>query len=246
MPSLLSSSSGQASSLTWGQAKARVARSGSGSNVPENLVVAGEALQETIQFWNARKHWRFLHVLADDITLVSGTAEYALPTNCKTVYAAWLEGVRQPLHHVEPRLRGEAGYITPSNGLPTMYEVFNTATTGNITLVPTPDSATYGPLVVYYYRDMVSHASDTDILDCPARYEHAIIAGARVRYLALKGDESAKIQVWNKMAEEGLMYAIGDDNNQPDMNKGFIPEAVIGGSGVLAAVDGIVIREDYW
>jgi hypothetical protein len=93
---------------------------------------------------------------------------------------------------------------------------------------------------------MISLASDDDPLDCPARYEGALIAGARFRYLAMKGDESAKIQVWMKLAEEGLHYAIGDDNNNPDHDMRFTPAHALPGARPLTSIEGVVLREDYW
>lgn len=223
MPSLQNSNAGLFSSLTWDDAVLSVSSAASGSHQAENLAVARQALRETIQYWNSRKRWQFLQVTADDITLVAGTDTYDLPTNFAKPYGALLSGSETPLHYLPLRLWNQftGGYST--SGRSCYYTLFNSPTTGQVRLLPPPDNAADGPLKVHYYRNIIDVAGGSDYLDILSAFEGALLAGARFRYLAMKGDESAKISVWSALAEQGLSFAISTDNDIPDESIGFVP-----------------------
>jgi len=225
MPSLQNSNAGLFSSLTWADAVLSVASAASGAHQAENKQVARQSLRETIQYWNSRKRWQFLQVLADDITLVAGTDTYDLPTNFAKPYTALLLGSETPLTYLPRRLwdKFTGGYAI--SGRPCYYTLFNAPTTGQVQLLPPPDSAADGPLKIRYYRNMIDVAGEDDFLDILGAFEGALLAGARFRYLAMKGDESTKISVWSALAEQGLSFAISTDNDIPDESLGFVPSA---------------------
>src|SRR5258706_11051965 len=104
MPSLINTNSGPSSNLTWAQAKRRVARSVGRMNDPNILDAAQDAISEAIQDWNTEKDWRFLQIIAPDITTTAGTNRYPLPTNYKKPYDAYLRVAQRKLEYVEARL----------------------------------------------------------------------------------------------------------------------------------------------
>src|SRR5213594_4262464 len=102
MPSLGSGGPGPASNLTWNAAAQRVARVVAG-NDPEVVAAAQDAIAEAVQAWNARRLWRYLGVLAPDISVTPGISLYPLPTNFRAPYTARLVVNSRSLTYVDRR-----------------------------------------------------------------------------------------------------------------------------------------------
>jgi hypothetical protein len=69
----------QQSSLTFAQAKVKIARAASSEADPDMLTKAGDALEAAFQSWNNRRHWNFLRD-----SHVFNTAAPLTITNCTT------------------------------------------------------------------------------------------------------------------------------------------------------------------
>lgn len=218
MPSLSNTGGGVNSSLTWNQACTRVTKVGSGAGDEDNILVAKECLEEVLQRLSMRKDWKFLLLTTDPITLVVGQTDYDLPARFRKTYDAMLTGQRLPLIYNRRRDTdiSSGGAETLPDGVPKYYDLFNLGSTGKVSVWPPPADVNFGPLVVRYYREFNVPAGGDEPLDIPMRYEAAILAMARADYLAMKGDESVKVQYWMRMAQEQLLWMIADDNNAPD------------------------------
>lgn len=220
MPSLSNSGGGVNSSLTWDQACSRIAKVASGAGDPDNALAASECLEETFQMLSSRKDWKFLLLTSDPITLVSGQTDYDLPARFRKPYDAYLTGQRTPLQFNRRRDSDltMGGAETAPTMTPRFYDLYNTPSTGKVSLFPVPNNPADGPVVVRYYREFNIPASGGDPLDIPMRYEQAVLALARADYLAMKGDESVKVQYWARKSQQALLWMIADDNTVPDEN----------------------------
>src|SRR6059036_449588 len=91
------------SALTWTAATARVARVVA-ANDPAVLTAAQDSIDEAISAWNSRRVWRFLGILAPDISISAGTSLYALPTAFRAPYTARLVVNARALAYTDRRL----------------------------------------------------------------------------------------------------------------------------------------------
>lgn len=132
------------------------------NNAQLQVVLENESLMQT-------------SALAD---VVTGTAEYALPTNLLILQGLAYKG---PSDTSFNRLRGMDRvkfdeYIegwdgsTYQQGLPLVYFVW----AGKVTLYPTPDHTKVGAIKVYYNRRPVDLVNDADVSELPELYHNAI------------------------------------------------------------------------
>jgi len=188
---------------------------------PKALQSAKDCISEAIDEWNRRHNWRFLQIVAPDITVSGGTSTYALPTTFKKPYDAYLATSRTKLNFL---VRQEWDSYAPgsaTSGTPFLYSLFNSGTTGNIELLPIPSGADV--LVVRYYRDIKTPTGDDELLDIPQRYEGALIAMARGILASLK-DADRKADMWTMRGEKAYMQAKADDIRTPDEVLSFDPQ----------------------
>lgn len=212
MPSLQSDNTLQMSQLTWRKAARRVAGSISLANQPDALEAAKDAIQETLEDWDTRADWRFTQIVAPTISLASGDGSFNLPTTFKKPYVAYLSS-RRLLHYIE---RGNWHRLFPAEtaaSVPGYYTLFNEATTaqGQI-FAPTAANDT---LNLLYYRAIEYSGDDEDTLDIIARWNGYILAGARMRLVAMK-IANDKALFWEKRYEHGILKAMEDDRRMPD------------------------------
>lgn len=210
------------SSITFSQAKTRVAAAAGASSTSE-LTRAGYAIQAAFQDWNNDEAWNFLRVVATDITVVAGTADYSLPTDFKYIYTARLTGNARPLMPLPQKLY-DLTVWTSQAGTPIYFNLFKAGMdTMQITLIPTPDVS--DTLSIKYHRSLAIPSADADILDIPVDYESYLLAQSKYLYLLDKGSEFApQLQGWKDFYESGKRKAIAAETRRPQEDKLFIPE----------------------
>lgn len=188
---------------------------------PSALQAAKDCISESVDEWNRRHNWRFLQIVAPDITVVGGTQTYDLPSTFKRPYDAYLVTNKVKLKFTTRQMWDSLAPGDTSNSTPIAYSLFNVGTTGKIELLPIPASA--DTLVVRYYRDIQTPSSDGDVLDVPKRYEGALIAMARGILASLKNADD-KAVMWTQRGEAGYKQAKADDIRIPDEVLSFDPE----------------------
>lgn len=227
----------QPSNLTWGQAKSRVARTAGSHGDPNQLIVAGYALEEAIRHWEAAKDWKYLLTVAADINITPGDSTYDLPTDFKKIYnVRMIGGNPRVLYFIDKRAYdnvrpNQAGQSTPTGYV--LHESLASTVPGQIELVPT--NGISDTIRIYYYRRHVipdeiaqgDTAADPDSLDFPARFQNYLLAWARALYLADKGGENERLSFWLNLAMEGLGRAKGEDEFHPDQVPAFQPNTLI-------------------
>jgi hypothetical protein len=223
VPSLSNTNSGPSATLTWDDAARRAARVIGGANDPETLDVAKEALSEILQEWNAEKEWRFTQIIAPAITVTADTARYALPTTFKKPYDAYLGNDHRKLEYLEGRrfdaMGGEASFRKAVG-----YMLYNVGTTGEIELFGTPVAGDVPEtLIVRYYRLIDTVGNGEDLLDIPAAYVPALLAGTRALLCAERADTA--LNYWEAKYRIRLAAAKVDDARIPDEVLGFVSEA---------------------
>lgn len=219
MPTLPPTNSiGPMSSLTWGQAIARIAGVVSGARLPDAQGAARDALSETLQDWDTRHDWKFTQVVAPDILIDGSSDSFALPTTFKTPYVAYLHNTRQPLFYIE---RGNWHRMFPgeqARSTPKYYTLYNSNETGVGDLFP--GSGVADTLVVLYYRSMTYNDDDGAMLDILQRWEGYILDGAKAKLCLGKvaGDKADRYQMRYEM---GIKKAKENDRRVPDQFLAF-------------------------
>jgi hypothetical protein len=178
---------------------------------PNILAAAKDAISEAIQDWNTDKDWRFLQIIAPDIPITTATTRYALPSNFKKPYDAYLAGGVK-LEYVEARLHDTL--LPGANAIAncTAYTLYNVGTTGEIQLLPNSVNDT---LTVRYYRPIIEADADGAFLDMPSRYVPGILAKAR-GLLCLDMKDFGGSDRWMAIAQTRLAWAKRDDDRIPD------------------------------
>jgi len=220
MPTLSLADIGPMSTLKWGTAISRIAGSVSGARQPDSLAAARDALNETLQDWDARHDWRFEQVVAPDIAITSATDSFNLPTNYKKPYVAYLVTSKVPLWFVE---RGNWHRAFPgdtSRQTPRFYTLYNNDVTGQGELFPLSGIA--DTLKILYYRAMAYSNSDEALLDIPQRWEGYILHGSKA-LLTLGKVAGNKSDRYMQLYEAGIKRAKEDDRRLPDQFLAFQP-----------------------
>lgn len=227
------------STLTWAQAKARVARV-SGSQLDlDMLLVAGYALEEAIRYWEEIRNWKYL-LTSETITFVVGTGLYSLQALFKNPYSARTETNPRNLSYID---RNMYNLLRPTQkdgagndilGIPAYYTLFSWEDTGKIELLPYPNAVDTCRLN-YYRRHVIPAAittglttSDASIVDFPVIYQTTLLALGRMFYLADKGGSQERMTFWTKIAQDQIARAKGNDEFIPSADVGFVPGSQIG------------------
>lgn len=206
------------SDLTWGQAASRVAGIITGSSLPDSLMAAKDAIEETLQDWDTRRDWRYTQVVAPDIALSASAGTFDLPTAFKKPYVAYLSGSLRALWYIEYANwhRVYPGQTTTS--LSNYYTLFNEASTGKGIILPATQGA--DTLVVLYYRSITYRDADNALVDIPKRWTGYILAGARA-LLSQSKSSGKKGDDFQVRYERGIQKAKEDDLRIPDQFVSF-------------------------
>ena len=146
----------------------------------------------------------------EDATLVSGTDEYALPTDFNRVFEVLKSDgatfVRPYL--TLAKLEQVPFYDLPlSNGTPTAYTILG----DNIALHPCPDS-TANIIRVVYYADPTEMTLDADEPVIPDQYEYLLVHYALKFCFERENDYTSAQYHWGQF-EAGLMKCRGEVHN---------------------------------
>lgn len=159
-------------------------------------------------------------VFSADIPVVASTDTYNLPSPFRQAYSARLLVSPRSLTYKEQREidRGYSNQDTTST--PVFYNCFNKASfsttrqNGKVRVFPVPGAA--DTLRVRYFRPIAEPSSGSDILDTLDRYVYALLELARFYFLKDHDAESARLEVTRQRAEEHLVRAIADDQQQSE------------------------------
>ena len=122
-------------------------------------------------------------------TIVSGTQNYALPTDCIAIRRITFDGIK--LFPIDFMDLDEAGLDeTDSTGTPSNYYIWN----DTIYLYPIPGSS--GTLKIYYYKAPATISLSTASLETKEVYDDAIVC--YMTYLALIKDSESDLSNLDK------------------------------------------------
>lgn len=144
----------QRSTLTFGEAKERVAARG-GKTTSDQLERAGRSIQAAIMYWNEAPRtggWKWLATTA--AVGVSSSNVGTLPANFRDVYQleAATNGYTRPLDSLDRRVYRRAVWTRNSGANPVAYDMFLADAAGTFELIPPVDTATDVELA--YFRNM--------------------------------------------------------------------------------------------
>lgn len=215
--------------VTWGEAKKRVARViGSPTNA-EALLLAAEMLQTALEDLANERDWRWLQMTYSTTTDANGLL--TLPTRCKKIYDLQCGG--NTLIPCPRRYYNQARPQAESVGGAYFYIAFNTAETGKVQTIDPVASAT---ATVGYVRMLDVPAdvlkgttSDASVLDVPEPYQNYVVALAKHLIASeLEPESSALSTKWRAFAREGIAKAKMQDQYMQE-EVVFIPSSLAGG-----------------
>lgn len=213
------------SSITFSQAKSRIARAIGGQGDAAVLGAAGEALTMAISEWNMKRDWNWALTPAADIPTVIGTQDYVLPTNVKKIYEVHIGNPPRSLAFIDEREYKRSRWDQTIRGLPIWYTSIYAGTplTSYIRLYPIPASVI--AVTVRYFRNLAAPTLDADTLDIPAIYENGLLWLAKALFLADRDAENARTGFWQQKADHIMTKAIEQDDREPDRETRLIPAA---------------------
>jgi hypothetical protein len=215
----------QQSSITYTQAASRVAEA-VGASTTNEINRALYAIQAAFQHWNNKFNWPFLAATASS-AVVGGTADYALPTNFKSIYGIKLTTINRQLSYLPRRQYDRAVWNQTAGGDPSHYSLFLAGLDeGKFTLIPTPGSSDTA-LIRYFRRMTIPPSTGSTAIDIPQDYENYILALSKALYLIDKGADESKWGFWYSHAKEGMEIAKGSDTRIPDEDLVLVPGASI-------------------
>jgi hypothetical protein len=166
------------------------------------------------------------------LTIVSGTAEYALPT---TIYANKIRGIiYQNSNDIYPikRVRGINRFsqvaelnVNASAAETLQYLLTNAASTGRrIVFTPTPQFSSSSIVKVWFIRNAKQLAAGADILDIP-EFANFVMSYVRFKIMKKDGDARVEIEAQELQAQRQLMIdtlteMVPDEDNEiiPDLS----------------------------
>lgn len=214
------------SSITFAQAKSKVARALGGQGDTNVLAVAGEAIVQAFSEWDMARDWNWMMTTAAAIPTVVDTQDYALPDDVKKIYDVRLGTAnKRELYYVDEREYRRARWDQTVRGVPVWYTQIYSGTplTNYIRLFPIP--AVVDDLYVRYFKELTAPGVDADTLNIPRKYENGIIWLAKAFLMADRDAENARTNVWGVKAQAILVKAIAEDDRQPDRETRMIPAA---------------------
>lgn len=213
------------SAITFASAKSRVARAVGVVGDTEWETIAGDCIIEALHSWEVRRDWFWLYTTSAPITILASTSVYTLPSAFRKEFSARIGG--QYLVWMPQRYYDRANPGNSGSG-PYYYTMFNSATTGQIELLP-PVGANVGSpapqLIVRYWRKITKPVAGGDLLDIPEQYEAGIIALAKALLLMDKGGDDRRMLMWKARSDEILDRAIIDEERRGDYATSFVSES---------------------
>jgi len=196
--------------VTYAQAKARVARSIQGSSQANALSEAGECIGDAVRWWNHRD-WKLLMDEAASITVSANVSDYDLPTDFKHAYTVRL--AQAPLFFLSQRDWDRYVYDQTGTSGSTHYTTARVGAENKIRLVPTPSAE--DTLSINYYKALTIPSQDDAELGWPDMWVEPILSYARSLLCAERG-MTAKSQFYMAQALAGYRRCRAQDLVQPD------------------------------
>jgi len=180
---------------------------------PDKVGWIGRQAHDVIDDLNRKKLWRFNLIASDNITTVSGTDTYSLPSNLFKLYSVrkqdsidfLLSGLEQRMFDI--LFQSQSG-IT---GYPYLNVSFNLFRDGTLKLFPTPDG-TY-TILIRYFR-LISKPGDDEFLDIPEPYQSVLKYGTLARIAMLVGEDPRYWEGKFQEAYQEMNLADEDDGDQ--------------------------------
>lgn len=217
------------SDLTLTAAKTSIARVIGAETDAVMLERADDALRRAFAHWDNERDWNYA-LFTESKTIEANIPSFAVVTTYKKTYNIRLTS---PIARVlEPIMEREYDLLRPdqvATGTPWGYKMTSvwqaTGTPppdspGLIVLTPTPDSQ-----VILEHTYFVRHVVPTvagNFLEVPLRYQHDLIALAKMYFLGDRGSDE-NLAFWTQIAMQGLQRAKVEDEWLSDNNTGFIP-----------------------
>lgn len=217
MPNIETTGAYLPTSLTFGEAKARVARVVQGASQANTLEEAGEAIGDAFRWWN-RRDWQCLRTIAPDINVSANVSDYDLPTGFKHAYSVRLS--QDPLAQCSQRDWDRLVWDQSGQLGATHYTTIVVGSQNKIRLIPTPDDA--DTLQVIYYRALTLPAKDQDTLTIPDVWVDPILDYARARLAAERGKAQQR-EFFYAQAIKGYREARRLDLVEPDYDTAMQP-----------------------
>jgi hypothetical protein len=209
---------------TFLEAKEEVAAAIGGKVQTAVLTTAGECIQDAVREWNRYHNWQFLLSTGSAISLVAGTADYALNALFKAPYSCRIIiGSPRPLKYVEKSRWDRVVWNQTTTGRPEYYTLWNLGQQGKITMLPTPDSSIADALSVVFFRPIEIPTVDGTALDLPEQFVDAVLDLARARLLARRGGRMDLIKLFEAKGQMAKRAARADDLETADGDDTFIP-----------------------
>ena len=212
--------------LTFLAAKQDVARNVGGSAIAAQTTIAGSAIIDAIRELDFRHDWEFQLVTLADITVVAGTATYALTPGgsnppVKKIHSARLKTNKRTLVYARQRHVDRIVRNQEQVDIPVAYMEVRSATGVSIQLVPPPSQGDILQVRTFLHID--DTYADGDSLNVPDRYLPALLALARYNFLIDRDSDDSRAQTFLAKAEQRIQDAINDDMGNPDEDFRLIP-----------------------
>jgi len=219
-------------SQSFGQMKLDIAAYYGMDKDAEKVALVGRMIHDLIDDLNMRKLWRFNLIKAADITTVSGTADYAVPSDLWRIYSTrksndidfLISGMQQASFDVIFQSQNQ---IT---GYPFVRADFNIFRDGTIKLFPTPDGV--HTITLRYFRLILKPVGDTELLDLPSPFQVVPKWGALAQLAAFVGHPT--VGYWQGKYEKAYADMNKSDEVLEDEDLRFVSiEEIAGRDGYM-------------
>lgn len=214
--------------MTYLAGAQEVARNVGGSSITAQTTIAKQAIVDAIREIDSRHNFEFTRQTLTDITVVSGTAVYALVANTlltdppvKRIYTARLKTNKRTLVFVRTREWDRVVREQETNNIPIGYDEVLAPTSISIKLFPTPNAGDL--LSVKVYLHIQDTYVDGDNLGVPNRYLPAVLARARYNFLIDRDADDSRADKFYAISEDRIAKAIADDIGAPDEDIRLVP-----------------------
>lgn len=197
---------------TFGQMVSDVAATFGLDGDSEKEAQIGRRIHNIIDELNMKRLWQFNLIKAADITTVSGTANYSVPSDFWKAYnTRKSDGLDYTLDGIS---RSNKDIIFSSQngitGYPFVRVDFNVFRDGTFELFPTPDGAY--TIVLRYFRLIAKPSAAGEYFDMPPPYQVVPEYGACAHAAALVG--SNMVSYWDKKYDNAVELMEKSDEDQ--------------------------------
>jgi len=212
------------SGLAFDAAASLVARAVGAADRPQE-VGAHDAIRMAVDKLN-EYNWNYLLVRGSNVSIVAGTAAYALPTNFKSPYDLRTTSSGRSLQYVERKNWSLVRRDQNVAGTPELYTLFSVGQLGELELLPAPSMADV--LELRYYRPITKPSDPTSLLDVTSQMERALVLLAQELVVLWSSPGGRKVEWYATRAEDSLRGALLVDRENADDDVGLMPQTSYG------------------